>query len=300
MIRRGTIGWFVIAVGLTMVGATGSASAVIVIGLAPPPAGSTPGCFTGSEAYQGGVASGTDYVVPGPGVIVEWRTQGDSGDSGDLNTFRIYRDNTAVAESRTETLTAGSLNRFATQIPVSGGERIGLATVDGGPNIVSTCGRSATGFAGDFIRYRQPIKPVGDSTPIPMANTAFKLDVAALIEPDADGDGFGDESQDACLGNGGPNGGCPAPDTTAPVTTIATGPKRRTKKTSAAFEFAADEAAATFECALDKAPFAPCTSPVRFGHLKRKKHTFQVRASDAAQNLGTAAVYRWKVKKKRH
>ncbi len=42
------------------------------------------------------------------------------------------------------------------------------------------------------------------------------LNVAALLEPDADADGFGDESQDACLGEAGPEDGCLAPPANPP------------------------------------------------------------------------------------
>jgi hypothetical protein len=281
------------------------AGAVTVIGQSPPPAGSIPGCFTGSESYQGTVAFAPDYVVPSAGVIVEWRTQGDPGDSGDLNTFRIYSGDTALAQSQTETLTAGILNRFATRISVTGGERIGLAIDHGGADSVSVCGRSNNGFNGDQINYRQPIAPVGASSPpISPANTQFRLDVSALIEPDADQDGFGDETQDSCVGTGGTQDGCPSPeppptpDTSPPTTTITSGPPAKTKRRKAVFGFVSDETA-TFECALDKNPFFECESPVTFGRVKRKRHTFHVRAIDAAKNVGATVDYRWKVRKQR-
>ena len=36
------------------------------------------------------------------------------------------------------------------------------------------------------------------------------MNLEATIETDADGDGFGDDTQDRCRGASGPNGGCPA------------------------------------------------------------------------------------------
>jgi hypothetical protein len=42
----------------------------------------------------------------------------------------------------------------------------------------------------------------------PVANV--QVDVAASLEPDVDGDGFGDETQDRCLGVPGPMDGCPS------------------------------------------------------------------------------------------
>ncbi|HEY7631825.1 MAG TPA: hypothetical protein VH817_14040, partial [Thermoleophilaceae bacterium] len=51
-----------------------------------------------------------------------------------------------------------------------------------------------------------------------------KLPVTATLEPDADGDGYGDETQDKCPGVAGAVNGCPpAPpaDTTAPAVSTA-------------------------------------------------------------------------------
>ena len=59
-----------------------------------------------------------------------------------------------------------------------------------------------------------------------------------------------------------------------------------TEETTARFEFAADETGATFECSLDGAEFAPCTSPKEYTDLAVGAHEFQVRAKDVARLLG--------------
>jgi hypothetical protein len=41
-------------------------------------------------------------------------------------------------------------------------------------------------------------------------NTDNQIDVSAVLEPDADRDGFGDESQDRCVGTPGTANGCPS------------------------------------------------------------------------------------------
>ena len=88
----------------------------------------------------------------------------------------------------------------------------------------------------------------------------------------------------------------PAP--TAPDTTIEKGPKGRTKAKRARFEFSSFTAGATFECALDGATFAPCSSPHTV-KVAKGKHRFQVRAVASGLTDGTPASYRWTVKKKK-
>jgi hypothetical protein len=89
------------------------------------------------------------------------------------------------------------------------------------------------------------------------------------------------------------------PDTVAPETVISKGPKKKVKKKKGTFVFSSPEAGATFECALNKAPFAACTSPAKV-KAKKGRNKFQVRAVDAAGNPdATPAVYSWKVEKKK-
>jgi hypothetical protein len=85
-----------------------------------------------------------------------------------------------------------------------------------------------------------------------------------------------------------------------PETTITAKPRKQTRKRSATFEFASDEPGSTFECSLDAAAFAACSTPHALTKLKRRKHTFQVRATDAAGVVDpTVAERRWKVRKRR-
>jgi Ca2+-binding RTX toxin-like protein len=88
----------------------------------------------------------------------------------------------------------------------------------------------------------------------------------------------------------------PAPDTAAPETTIVKGPKHKTRKRKATIEFSSSEAGSTFECSLDGKPFAPCTSPFA-KKVKRRRHSFQVRAIDQAGNADPSpALHKWRVK----
>jgi hypothetical protein len=88
-------------------------------------------------------------------------------------------------------------------------------------------------------------------------------------------------------------------DSAAPSATITDGPKDKTKKKKATFEFTGSGATALagFQCSLDGAPSVACASPYTV-KVKKGKHTFQVEAIDQAGNVSSPATDDWKVKKK--
>ncbi len=103
-----------------------------------------------------------------------------------------------------------------------------------------------------------------------------------------------------CTTGGGGGGSA---DRTAPETGIDKGPKKkvktRKKKAKVEFEFSSADTSATFECALDDAEFEACTSPFK-AKVKKGKHGFAVRATDAAGNVDQSpAEQSFKVKRKK-
>ncbi|CAN5588266.1 hypothetical protein BH10ACI3_BH10ACI3_21140 [soil metagenome] len=87
-------------------------------------------------------------------------------------------------------------------------------------------------------------------------------------------------------------------DTTPPDTTILTHPSNPTNSASANFTFTGNDGTGTgvfsYECSLDGAPFAACTTPVNFSSLSDGSHTFSVRAIDVVNNVDpTPASYTW-------
>jgi hypothetical protein len=91
-------------------------------------------------------------------------------------------------------------------------------------------------------------------------------------------------------------GGGGGTDTTAPQTTITSGPPATSTSTSASFAFTSSEANSTFQCSLDGAARAACTSPRTYSALSTGSHTFSVWATDAAGNTdATAATQTWSV-----
>lgn len=83
-------------------------------------------------------------------------------------------------------------------------------------------------------------------------------------------------------------------DTAIPNTTLATFPSDPNLATTADFTFTSDDAAAQFECSLNGAAYATCTSPVSFTGLSNAVHSFAVRAKDSSGNIdATPASYSW-------
>lgn len=82
----------------------------------------------------------------------------------------------------------------------------------------------------------------------------------------------------------------------APSAKITMGPKKSSKSTTAKFKFTATPpAGAKFECKLDAAKWAKCTSPKTYKKLKVGKHTFRVRAI-AGGATGSATKYQFTIK----
>ena len=88
----------------------------------------------------------------------------------------------------------------------------------------------------------------------------------------------------------------PPADTTPPDTTITSGPANPTTSTSASFAFTSSESGSTFECKLDAAAYAACTSPKAYSGLSTGSHSFSVRAKDAAGNTDASpATQSWTI-----
>jgi hypothetical protein len=73
-------------------------------------------------------------------------------------------------------------------------------------------------------------------------------------------------------------------DSSAPETTIDSGPSEATDDTTPVFTFSSSEPGARFACRFDGDAFAVCVSPLQAPELSGGAHTFDVRAVDAAGN----------------
>jgi CSLREA domain-containing protein len=85
--------------------------------------------------------------------------------------------------------------------------------------------------------------------------------------------------------------------TEAPSPAITAGPPETTETASATFQFAGAVGSeiSGYECSLDGAAFAACTSPQNFSALAPGTHTFSVRANDEAGNTSAPTTYQWTV-----
>jgi hypothetical protein len=90
----------------------------------------------------------------------------------------------------------------------------------------------------------------------------------------------------------------PDVDTNPPTAVITKGPEGKISSSKATFRFTADEVGSSFECRLDGKAYLPCTSPAKVSGLRSGKHTFRVRATDQAGNVGSAAKRQFRVAKK--
>jgi hypothetical protein len=79
-------------------------------------------------------------------------------------------------------------------------------------------------------------------------------------------------------------GSTPAADTTAPNTSITSGPTGTTTDNTPTFAFTASESGSMFQCRLDSGAWAACTSPWTTNALADGMHGIAVRATDTAGN----------------
>jgi hypothetical protein len=280
--------WIATAVGLVGLAIPASAGAATQIGETFPPSNAS--CGLDATLLQVG-SPGNQYAAPEPGVITSW----SFGASGALVPTGVKlkvgraaggNDFTIVGESPPKNPVANSLNTYTdVRIPVQPGDVLGYFTETNG-----TCGRTIPGY---LFRTRGGDQPPGTTLPYGIEQSNFQINFSATLEPDCDNDGFGDETQDGDVSS------CIS-DTNAPQTTITKGPKDKTRKKTATFEFTGTDAraVASFQCKLDAGAFAPCVSPHTV-KVKKGKHTFQVQAIDEAGNVGSPATDTWKRKKKK-
>jgi hypothetical protein len=168
---------------------------------------------------------------PVAGVITRWRVR--SNTFGQTVTLRVMRvddqfDGTAtgIATGAPQVLSL-PLNTFTSRLPIKVGEKLGV-NATGDPGIIQDVPAAA-----NVVRFLTPIADGDTEDPGAVVKQNGALAINADVEPDSDGDGFGDESQDGCPtdatkqgacsgGGGGGGGGDPGPiaDLVAPRVSV--------------------------------------------------------------------------------
>lgn len=230
-------------------------------------------CTYGILALPPASRAASDRAAIG-GVIVSWSVKVGASFEAHSIRLRVIRDTTGIGTGPVELVPKlAGVYSFPARLPVAAGDLIGLDSLENG---ISGLQIFATA-AGANARVWEP-KTLGDGEQRdPTTTYESELLLNATIEPDADGDGYGDESQDPCPSAATGAAPCPPP-AVAPQTSIRKGPKGTIATKRVSFRFSATVAGSTFQCKLDKKPFKACKSPKAYRNLATGKHTFRVRA----------------------
>ncbi|MGH2992472.1 MAG: hypothetical protein ACRDL1_02920 [Solirubrobacterales bacterium] len=202
-----------------------------------------------------GASPSVPYTVPSPGVITRWSHRGifvkqpDLPDktppagSGrlqvwdpDLIHVPVPATNFVVLRGRSgvETFTPSVETTYLTRIPVSAGDWLGMRS-----EARTGCLHQGTSDDRQFFLGGSDPAP-GDPKVITGGNKGILLNLSAVLEPDADADGFGDETQDECPtdtttqgpcgGGGGGGGGGGSPGFGTPSNEFSFGKVKKNKR----------------------------------------------------------------------
>lgn len=215
---------------------TAGAQGAAVVGQAMIP---TVASIPGTVVFQSAVAGTPSHVIPSAGVVTSFS---HIAAASPTSTFQLVvlrplpsGDFSVIGVSTPQTLVGGVVNTFPEQIPVEAGDVIGvqgsttslraLAAAPAGNNIKASAAFAiggATITAGSISQYSNLV-----------------ADVSATVEPDADGDFFGDETQDRCPTQSSSQELC---DTTGPELVVS-GAKVNRTRTAFSFAVNSNEAA---------------------------------------------------------
>jgi hypothetical protein len=145
-------------------------------------------------------AGGAPLAAPAAGVVTKWKVNSalllPFTPSQKLRVFRatgVPNEFQTITESSLGAIQTGA-NTFETNIPIQAGDRFGVFSPAGPTSLVFICPTTSTE---DKLGIKEgDVPPGAKATYTPIEKNQLALSVT--IEPDADGDGFGDETQDKC------------------------------------------------------------------------------------------------------
>jgi hypothetical protein len=174
------------------------------------------------------VAGMPTYIAPSSGIVTKWGTVLPTGQSafvrlkvvsrvGVSTTWSVLRESDPVGALSGE-------NIFPVRIPISAGERIGVYSLTYAPYCTAGANPAETSSVEKF----GPDTPIGGNFSINSNASGSRLAAFAVIEADADGDGYGDESQDLCPQRADMQTACPSMS----ITIVKSKPGRKSLKLS--------------------------------------------------------------------
>ena len=236
---------------------------------------SNPALYTAWVPFDGVITSVSSFANSQPTASFQAVFLRETGNPGMLDLLQ---------RSPVLTLAPGRLNSFPVRIPVQAGEVLGMRTVTGG----ARCLESGTATDSTLIGLSSD----GDTTFVPIVDNANVVtDISAVWEPDQDGDGYGDVSQDGCPSLAAVHDPCPAP-----VVTVTKKPTKRTHAHRVKVKFRADVVGSTFACSIDGRAFKSCHSPFK-GRFVPGTHTVRVMATSPVGVGGQPVTVQFKVVK---
>ena len=155
-------------------------------------------------------------TVPSNGVLTEWKVNVGPLELGvfeppekaptlyeELYVFSAAGPNhyTVVGKADSGTVLLNTVNNYLTRIPVKQGDLLGL----GGTTTVYCESPDSRDVTVDF----RGLPPLGATIETGEPFEGFQVPVTARIEPDVDGDGYGDETQDKCPQSAAYHEACP-------------------------------------------------------------------------------------------
>jgi hypothetical protein len=199
-------------------------AAVVLVGLSHPAAASAaqtigqtaPGSScTAGESYTAGVlTSGNSYSPTASGVITSWSSFAGSVANAEMKLLVLKPNPSAggpthfiaTQKDQVRVLTqANALNTFSgMHLPIDAGDQLGLfLQAPSGADCFFDVASADTGL---FFTGGDP--PLSQDSDFTGSNSSRRLNASAIVEPDADRDGFGDETQDACPTSAATQGAC--------------------------------------------------------------------------------------------
>jgi hypothetical protein len=226
-------------------------------------------------------------AAPSAGVITKWKVNVPAVPVLISQTVQVLRLNPGLFSAQviaedSRNLTGGA-NSFDVRLPVAAGDRLALFGSDPEFGTLICEVPEPTVIGG----YNGSV-PVGSTSPYLEVPSATRIPVAAVIEPDADGDGYGDETQDQCPLGAATQAPCPA----IALDAYALAGKGSIK----VFVSASTEAKVTVSGAAGKKKLKKSTKTVKPGKLAQFKLKLSKSVKKAVANLAPGKSLPVKIK----